>query len=126
MYQQRYPNQKYICIPDPSGRSRSTSSRRSDHTILRDAGFEVHVERRTIPVLERVNCVNKALESTIIDPSCKTLIKDFEQVINREGSRIQIDKSDPNLTHASDGFGYSVWHYFKGDLNRLNVRALRR
>ena len=43
----------------------------------------------------------------IIDPRCKTLIRDLEQVVNKEGTR-DIDKSNPELTHMSDGFGYAV------------------
>jgi hypothetical protein len=121
----RYPNQQYICIPDPAGRSRSTSSRRSDHQIMKDEGFDVRAERRAIPVIDRVNCVNKVLESIQIDPRCKTLIRDFEMVVNREGTR-EIDKSNKELTHASDGFGYSAWHFFKSNIQRVNVRAIQR
>jgi hypothetical protein len=122
----RYPNNQYICIPDPAGRNRSTSSRRSDHQILRDEGFDVRAERRAIPVIERVNLTNRMLRSTIVDPKCKVLIKDFEQVINREGTRADIDKSNKELTHASDGFGYSVWSMFKSRIHKNNVRALPR
>jgi len=103
----KYPNNRYIVYPDPSGIARGTSSRRSDHQILRDEGFEVRVERRAPKVIDRVNTMNKRFEDMVIDSSCTELIKDFEQVVNREGTR-DIDKSNKELTHYSDGFGYAI------------------
>ena len=47
------------------------------------------------------------MKSCIIDPKCKGLIKDLEQVVNKEGTR-EIDKSNKELTHLSDGFGYYI------------------
>lgn len=77
-------------------------------------------------MIDRVNLTNKVLNSTAVDPRCKTLITDFERVINKEGTRADIDKSNKNLTHASDGFGYSIWAMFKNLLHKTNVRAIER
>ena len=44
-----------------------------------------------------------------IDPKCKELITDLEQVVLQEGTMI-IDKTkDPRRTHLSDALGYLVW-----------------
>lgn len=122
----RYPRNNYICYPDPSGRNRSTSSRRSDHKILRDHKFDVRAERRTIPLLDSINLTNKVMNGTVIDPSCKNLIRDLEQVINKKGSRSDIDKSNKDLTHSSDGFRYAVWGMYKNLIYKTNVRAMER
>jgi len=103
----KYPNNRYIVYPDPAAKARGTSARRSDHQILRDEGLEVRVARRAPLVIDRVNTMNKRFEDMVIDSKCDKLIKDFEQVVNREGTR-EIDKSNKELTHYSDGFGYAI------------------
>lgn len=109
----RYPNDKrnpqpYYCYPDPSGNKRSTNSPDSDHDILRSEGFKLMVKRTAPRVINRVNAVNKIMESCIIDPRCRAFIKDLEQVVNIEGTR-DINKTiNKELTHLSDGFGYSI------------------
>src|SRR5947208_2549001 len=45
----------------------------------------------------------------IVDPRCKELIKDFEQVTYKENSMIVDKDRDPRRTHLSDAFGYLVW-----------------
>ncbi|MBT6114005.1 MAG: hypothetical protein HOH03_10385 [Candidatus Marinimicrobia bacterium] len=105
----RYPgNARYIAYPDPAGKSRGTSSRRSDHQILIDNRFELRVKRKAPSIVDSVNAVNKILpDDCVMDPKCQELIKDFEQVINKPGTR-DIDKSNKLRTHASDGFRYEV------------------
>ena len=104
----RFPNKRYICYPDPSGKSKSTSALHSDHDLLRRAGFELRVKPAAPRIADSVNAVNKALENNIIiDPSCKGLIADLEQVTNLPNSR-QINKKDSNRTHFTDGFRYFV------------------
>jgi hypothetical protein len=45
----------------------------------------------------------------LVDPKCKELIKDFEQVCFKEDSN-QIDKDRDRLrTHLSDALGYLLW-----------------
>jgi len=49
----------------------------------------------------------------LVDPKCKELIKDFEQVCFKEDSN-QIDKDrDRRRTHLSDALGYLVWQECK-------------
>jgi hypothetical protein len=107
---QRYPNNKYHIFPDATGASKHSSSRYSDiELIRRQPDFQVHVRHINPLVINRVNSVNNNLNkgNVIIDPKCKSLIKDFEQVVNKKGTR-EIDKAgmSSDLSHSSDAFGY--------------------
>jgi hypothetical protein len=52
----------------------------------------------------------------LVDPHCKQLIKDFEQVcwkVDPHGNSLaELDKSNPLRTHASDALGYYVAREF--------------
>ena len=46
----------------------------------------------------------------VVDARCRELIKDFEQVMYKEGSAQVIEKDrDSKRTHLSDALGYLVW-----------------
>ena len=103
----RYPKNKYIAYPDPANQ-RHTSALHTDHDILRQGGFEVKVKPKSPRITDSVNAVNKLCEENlIIDPSCKGLITDLEQTVNKEGTR-EIDKSNKERTHFSDGLRYAI------------------
>lgn len=102
---------RVIAYPDPAGKSRGTSSRRSDHKILRDEGFELRVKNAAPSVVDSVNAVNRMMGDTIIDPKCKDFIIDLEQTINKDGTR-DIDKSNKERTHYTDGFRYGIDYEF--------------
>lgn len=91
-------------------RFRHSSSRFSDIEIIRRSGFIVHVRHINPLVVNRVNSMNNNLSkgNIVIDPKCKALIRDLEQVVNKEGTR-EIDKTtNKDLTHCSDALGYYV------------------
>jgi hypothetical protein len=51
---------------------------------------------------------NLSKGNIVIDPKCKNLIRDLEQVVLKEGTR-EIDKaSNSELSHISDALGYFV------------------
>ena len=105
---QKYPNSKYYAYPDATGAARHSSSRYSDIDIIRRNNFMVHVRHINPLVINRVNSMNNNLakDNMIIDPKCKKLIRDLEQVVNKEGTR-DIDKTtNKELTHLSDALGY--------------------
>jgi len=121
---------------DATAEQRRTSAARTDWQIVRDFfgrypdRFKVQfrVPRSNPPVKDRVNCVNAMLRNyagqhrLLIDPKCKGLIKDFEQVcwkVDPHGNQLaDLDKSDPMRTHLSDAAGYLLAREFP-------MRALR-
>ena len=105
---------------DASGAAMQTTGS-SDYDIIR--GFfgsrlrrvTYRVPQANPPVRDRVSGMNARFMSAggevrmLIDPKCKELISDFEQVAYREEST-QIDKEkDRRRTHLSDALGYLVW-----------------
>ncbi|MCU1294033.1 MAG: hypothetical protein JWP08_2883 [Bryobacterales bacterium] len=81
-------------------------------------------------MLSRVRCVNSCLTNALgevrlqIDPRCKELIKDLEEVLFKPESGV-IDKTrDLKRTHASDALGYLVWelHGEKPAFGEINKR----
>jgi len=95
-------------------------------TSLRGGAFgEVvfKVPRSNPAVRDRVNLMNAKLESAAgeklmqVDPRCKELIQDLEQVSFLDGTSV-IDKDrDPRRTHLSDALGYLVWQECGGAAN---------
>ena len=110
----RYPG-RWTVIPDSTGKRRQTSQPTSgftDHKILRDHGFVVPFVKNPFR-MDRYNEVNAMFErcDLEIDPRCKNLIADLEQVVFAEGSNLPDDR-DPNRTHITDALGYLVHHFF--------------
>jgi hypothetical protein len=109
---------------DAAGGARSTAGK-SDYQIIKEffrrtPEFSVtyHVPAANPAVRDRVNAMNGKLKNAagatgiFVDPRCKRLIKDFEQVAWKSDSNGNmcgdIDKSNPLLTHISDALGYLV------------------
>lgn len=120
---------------DASGRNMHTTGK-TDYTLLQSylhrAGFRnirLRVPMSNPPVLSRVQKVNALLTNALgevrleVDPRCRELIKDFEEVLFKPDSGI-IDKvRDPKRTHASDALGYVIWELFAdrptvGEINK--------
>ena len=107
---------------DASGLTMQTTSGVSDYKIiqavLRREGIEqanFRVRRSNPAVRGRIGLVNAKLKSAAgevaiyIDPKCKELIKDMEEVSYQKDS-LSIDKmTDHRRTHMSDALGYLVW-----------------
>jgi phage terminase large subunit len=100
---------KYIgtIYPDSTGNNRKTSGK-SDHLILKEAGFAVNFTRNPF-VTDRTNNINRLLRDgkIIIHPRCKKLINDLEKVTWKNDELDQ--KTDKMLTHISDALGYLCW-----------------
>ena len=115
---------------DSSGNQRRTSGAATDWGLIRE--FFTHYQSRfnfsictnsvNPAVRDRVNCVNSRLLShsgearLFIDPKCRELIRDLEQVVwsvDPTGQTTSdIDKSDRARTHSSDALGYFVSQAF--------------
>jgi hypothetical protein len=120
-----------VCVyGDSTGEQRRTSASRTDWQIVKDF-FGRYPERfhatfripsANPPVKDRVNCVNARLRNhagqcrVLVNPSCKALIKDFEQVCWKTdpngNSLVELDKSDPMRTHVSNALGYLIAKVF--------------
>ena len=102
--------------PDPAGSARSTTSNRSDHQILREHNYLVYARKNHPSNIDRLNALNRKLKdasgkiSMTVDPRCKYLIKDLEQVQrDRKGG---IDKTNLQLTHSLDACSYLIEYKF--------------
>lgn len=117
-----------VIYGDAAGAARSTAGK-SDYQIIREyfrarphlrASYKVGSSNPK--VRDRVNAVNAKLRNAVrfigvqIDPSCKTLIQDLEQVVfkaDANGNMTgELDKSDKERTHMSDAFGYLIEREF--------------
>lgn len=103
-----------VIYGDASGSSMSSKSKESDYDIIDDElgsyfrSLEYQVPAANTAVRNRVNCMNAKLQKGYlkINEECTHLIKDCEQVTFTEKG--DIDKSNIQLTHISDGCGYYV------------------
>lgn len=110
----RYPGRKVIIAPDPSGKSRKTSSPigQTDFTIIRSYGFKIIAPNKAPLVVDRINEVNAMCENAsgvrrlFIHPRCKKLIKCLDGLTYKEGTS-QPDKK-LGLDHFPDGLGYLI------------------
>jgi hypothetical protein len=121
---------------DASGRNMHTTGS-NDYSLLQSflhkAGFrdiKLSVSPANPAVLSRVQKVNALLTNALgevrleVDPQCRELIKDFEEVTFKQDSGV-IDKiRDPHRTHASDALGYAIWQLFgdKPKMGEINKR----
>jgi phage terminase large subunit len=109
-----------VVYGDASGASMNTTGY-SDYQVIRDyfashrAKVVYRVPKANPPVRDRVSLVNARLRNArdevrlFVDPKCRELIEDFEQVSYQEDST-QIDKDkDRKRTHLSDALGYLIW-----------------
>jgi hypothetical protein len=120
---ERYPRHDagVVIYGDCSGNQRQTSGT-TDYVIIRDY-FRTNsylqprekVQKSNPQVRDRVNQVNRQFRSAAgtvsmaVDPRCKELIRDFEEVCYKSESG-EIDKSRDRLrTHLSDALGYLIW-----------------
>ena len=89
-------------VPDSTGKARKTSSQKSDHEILKDAGFRLEVTTNPL-IRDRQNSVNRAIAAgkVIIDPSCTHIIKELETLSSRD--------KEGEVAHISVALGYVIW-----------------
>ena len=121
-FKSRYPQHVagVVVYGDASGNARQTTGP-SDYAVVADFlkrnGYKRarrKVPTSNPPVRERVALMNAWLKAAdgetrmLIDPRCKELIRDFEEVAFKPESTV-IDKDrDPKRSHLSDALGYLV------------------
>ncbi len=121
---------------DASGRNMHTTGSNDYTTVqacLTKAGFRnvrLRVPTKNPPVLNRVQRVNALLTNAIgevrleVDPRCKELIKDFEEVLFKPDSGVVDKVRDLRRTHASDALGYLIWELY-GEKQKAGERDRR-
>ncbi|HXM41618.1 MAG TPA: terminase family protein [Bryobacteraceae bacterium] len=122
-FEERFPGHLsgVVVYGDASGNSQHTTGA-SDYQIVREY-FQMHYAARLtyrVPksnpsVRERITLTNAKLRSAdgeirlLVDPRCKELIKDFEQVSYKADSNAIDKEKDRQRTHLSDALGYLLW-----------------
>jgi len=122
-FQTRYPRLAagVVVYGDASGNARQTTGL-SDYAVVREffcrQGYEnwhLNVPLSNPSVRDRVALMNAQLKATdgavrmVVDPRCRELIQDFEELTFKPESSV-IDKDrDPKRSHLSDALGYLVW-----------------
>jgi len=112
----RYPKSKILVYPDPSGsRQQTSSSGKSDHAILANAGFIVRAPRKHDPVKDRINAINARFctadgeRHLYIAPTAKYTIESLEKYTYKPGTQIpDKDKYD----HVFDALSYSIAYLY--------------
>jgi hypothetical protein len=117
----RFPHHSggLIVYADATG-GRMQTSGTSDLVILRErlknyGNVEFKIPKSNPAVRDRVTLMNGKLGAASgqrmlrVHERCVELIRDFEQVIYKEGSQLVDKDNDPRRTHLSDALGYLVW-----------------
>ncbi len=110
-----------VVYGDASGNSTHTTGG-SDFQIIREffrsngnTSVQYKVPRSNPPIRDRVSLMNAKLRPAsgdiqlMVDPRCKELIKDLEQVAYKEDSNLIDKERDRARTHLSDALGYLIW-----------------
>lgn len=98
-------------ICDSTGKARRTSGK-SDHIIMREAGFNV-VYKTNPSVKDKIANLNRCFTLGLIkiNPRCKKLIRDLTQLVwDKEGQLDQ--KTDPSLSHLVDCLAYLCFYLY--------------
>lgn len=110
---EKYPDHKIMIYPDASGQNTSSkSSTKSDHSILRQAGFSVYVDGSNPRIKDRVNAVNARILNSkgerrfkVNTNTCPELTEGLEQQIyDKQGMP---DKT-AGVDHLNDAAGYLI------------------
>ena len=125
--QRKFPAQvqrrQAVIYPDASGGAASTSSTKSDHQILREAGLTVQTERKNPPVAETVAHVNSLFHRGLIrvnERACPELAASLERWSYDQAGRPE-KGGQHDYSHAGDALRYLTWGSMGG--NNRTMRA---
>lgn len=103
-----YTPDRTIIYPDPAGNARSTKGK-PDNEILRMQGFnQIRVKSVQPRFRTRQLNTNNLLDKGTVtfNPDTMRSLKKDLQAVQQDPITLEKDKSNPKLTHASDGFDY--------------------
>jgi len=123
-----YTPENTTIYPDPAGKARKTNGQ-PDHTILRNAGFEV-VSRLAAPRMrQRQLNVNNLLDKRVIvyNPLTMPTFRRDMEAVEQDPATFEKLKKNPKLTHASDGVDYmtDILFPFSGKREKSDIIRLR-
>ena len=98
-------------VCDSTGKNRSTKGK-SDHLILKDAGFDVRYKTNPY-VVDKIANLNRCFTLGLIKihPRCKKLIRDLTQLVWDKNGKLD-QTSDPSLSHLVDSLAYLCWYLY--------------
>lgn len=111
----RYPSSTVIAYPDPAGSARKTAANgQTDHSILRNAGFQVKAPARHNAVKDRINSLNARLcnangfRHLFIDAKCKYTLESLEKYAYKSGTLVPDKGGKYDFSHMFDAMSYAV------------------
>lgn len=126
----KFPTQKIVCYPDPSGKARKTSAAIgvTDFSILKEAGFTVLARNKQPAIVDSVAAVNRKLKNAAgdvdfyIHPRCKGMVSSLDRTVWLENrpETATIDKTQGH-EHFSDGLRYLIEYLWPIDRQRPRV-----
>ena len=126
MLKQRFPDRKVVAYPDPTGSARKTSSAgRTDHDIIRRAGFGCVSPKAPWAVKDKINATNWMVRTSdghmklFVHPRCKNTIRALKNVTYKQGAEDYVIDKSPGIEHWTDGLGYLIL----GAFNPMYERA---
>jgi phage terminase large subunit len=126
MLKQRFPDRKIVAYPDPTGSARKTSAAgRTDHDIIRRAGFGCVSPKAPWAVKDKINATNWMIRTAdghlklFVHPRCKNTIKALKNVTYKQGAEDYVIDKSANIEHWTDGLGYLIL----GAFNPMYERA---
>jgi len=107
-------------VADSTGKARRTSGK-SDHIILREAGFEIIPTVNPL-VIDKIANLNRCFTLGLIKihPRCKKLIRDLMQLVWDKNMKLD-QKTDPSLSHLVDALAYLCWKLYPLKTNRKST-----
>lgn len=109
----QFPDRFIIVCGDSAGNNKKdVAATKTNYQIFEEILGRGSTQKTTNPpVQQRIISANSNLyhQRLIIDPTCKTLIKDLELLAWREDGK-EVEKTI-DLSHASDAYTYGVWFF---------------
>lgn len=111
LYALGYKPNNTIIYPDPSGNARSTKGKPDIHILREEFHYtEIRVKKKAPGFRQRQLNMNNRFEQGVIQPNHETQPKTCKDFMSVEQVPVtyEKDKSNPKLTHFSDGVDYMV------------------
>lgn len=108
----KFPNKKVIVYPDATGASKSSSSSKTDHDIIKQYGFQLYSHKSNPLIRDRVNTMNMMFRKgyKINRHKCPAYAQAMEQQSYDENG---VPDKKSGFDHVADAGGYYIFTYSK-------------